>query len=117
MGRINDPENFAGRVNYAAKVISEGRNSTRTFDSCFENDDGDEVAVALVRRAEKNPKLAANLYRYLHKETILEAAERLKGTDLKEEARASRARARVAFEKMMQEADARRSAQAQAAGA
>jgi len=117
MGRINDPENFAGRVNYAAKVISEGRNNTRTFDNCFENHDGDEVAAALVRRAEKNPRLAANLFRYLSKDRALEAAERLKGKDLKEEARKSRARAQEAFERMMQETEERRAAQTQAAGA
>ena len=92
-----------GRVNYAAKVISEGRNSTRTFDSCFENSDGDEVAAALVRRAEKNTRLATNLFRYLSQESATKAAERLKGKDLKEEARASRAHARAAFEQKMRD--------------
>lgn len=66
MSRLNDPENFAGRVSYAAKVISAGRRTDgRAFDNCFENRDGDIVAVALMRRAEKNPKLAANIFRFI----------------------------------------------------
>lgn len=64
---VYDPENFAGRVNLAAAYISQGRNVScnRTFDTCFEMYDGDVVAAAVYRRAEKNPKLAANLPRYL----------------------------------------------------
>lgn len=58
-------DDFAGRVNYAAKVISEGRGQTRTFESCLEMFDGKEVGVALFRRSLKNQKLAANLTRYL----------------------------------------------------
>ena len=51
MSRLNDPENFRGRVNYAAKVIAYGRRPTRAFDNCFENYDGDEVATAILRRS------------------------------------------------------------------
>lgn len=40
MSRLNDPENFRGRVNYAAQVIAYGRRPTRAFDNCFENYDG-----------------------------------------------------------------------------
>jgi len=32
MSRLNDPENFRGRVNYAAHVIAYGRRPTRAFD-------------------------------------------------------------------------------------
>jgi hypothetical protein len=98
LSRLNDPENFAGRVNYAAKVIAEGRNTSRAFDNCFENYDGDEVAAALVRRAEKNPRLAANLFRYINRDTATAAAERLKGKNLAQEARATRARRRAESE-------------------
>jgi len=54
-----DPENSRGRVAYAAQVIARGGANTRTFDSCFENSDGDEVAVAVVRRSRKNPRYDA----------------------------------------------------------
>lgn len=73
---VYDLDNFAGRVNLAAAYISQGRDVScnRTFDTCFEMYDGDVVAAALYRRAEKNQKLAANLPRYisqnLREETI-----------------------------------------------
>ena len=54
MSRLNDPENFRGRVNYAAKVIAYGRRPTRAFDNCFENHDGDDVATVILRRSRKN---------------------------------------------------------------
>lgn len=101
MSALNDPENFAGRVNYAAQVISAGRNTSRAFDNCFENDDGDEVAAALMRRAEKNERLAANLFRYISRETATEAYERLRGVNLAESARQTRARRRAAFAEQM----------------
>ena len=59
MSRLNDPENFRGRVNYAAKVIAYGRSPTRAFDNCFENYDGNEVATAILRRSRKNARLAS----------------------------------------------------------
>lgn len=72
MPRINDPDNFAGRVNLAALYISQGRRTSRSFDNCFENNDGDAVATALYRRAQKNPDgpLARNLWRYLARESV-----------------------------------------------
>ncbi|MPR13160.1 hypothetical protein [Microvirga tunisiensis] len=96
MTQVNDPENFQGRVDYAAQVISEGAATSRNFDSCFENYDGDEVAAAMVRRSETDERLAANLFRYLCRETVLAAAERLKGKDLAKEARATRERSAAA---------------------
>lgn len=71
---INDPANFTGRVNLAALIISQGREASRSFDNCFENYDGDAVAVALYRRAQKNPKLAANIWRYLCRQSVTECA-------------------------------------------
>jgi hypothetical protein len=56
---------FTARVNYAARVISDRRPTSRRFDSCFENGDGDEVVAALRRRALRNPRLAANFRKYL----------------------------------------------------
>lgn len=109
MSRINDPENFAGRVNYAAAVISNRRATSRAFDGCFENDDGDEVAVVLYRRSLKNPKLAANIWRYLAQSTIMDAVERLKDVstrDMPEHARQTRARCRAEFQKWLAEKDA-----------
>lgn len=101
MSRLNDPENFRGRVNYAAKVIAYGRRPTRAFDDCFENWDGDEVATVIVRRARKNQRLAANLHRYLGIASIEEAAERLAHVPtrkLPDVARQSRARHKAEFE-------------------
>ncbi len=65
MSRRN-PENFRGRVAYAAQVIARGGSNTRAFGNCFENNDGDEVAVAILRRSRRNPKLGANLAKYLN---------------------------------------------------
>jgi hypothetical protein len=101
MSRLNDPENFRGRVNYAAKVIAYGRRPTRAFDNCFENYDGDEVATAILRRSKKNARLAANLQRYLSLASIEAAAERLADVPtrkLPEIARQTRARRKAEFD-------------------
>lgn len=108
MSALNRPENFAGRVNYAAAVIAAGRPTSRGFDNCFENCDGDAVAAALVRRAERNPQLAANLYRYICKESATEAADKLAGKNLAREAERMRAEAEASFAAFMAEQDAKR---------
>lgn len=101
MSRLNDPENFRGRVNYAVQVIAHGRRPTRAFDNCFENYDGDEVATAILRRSRKNVRLAANLQRYLSLASIETAAERLADVPtrkLPEAARQTRARRKAEFD-------------------
>ena len=101
MSRLIDPENFRGRVAYAAQVIAYGRRPTRAFDNCFENYDGDEVATAILRRSRKNARLAANLQRYLRLSTIEAAAERLADIPtrkLPELARQTRARRKAEFD-------------------
>lgn len=70
MSALNRPDNFSGRVNYAAAVIADRREPTRNFDNCFENWDGDVVATALWRRAQKNTRLAENMPRYLSMELV-----------------------------------------------
>ena len=72
MPSVYDTENFQGRVSLAALYISEGRETTRSFDTCFEMWDGDAVAVALLRRAERNPDgpIARNFDRYLSRESV-----------------------------------------------
>lgn len=57
MTSTTDPENFAGRVNYAASCFMRGVRNSREFDSCFEMYDGKIVVTALVRRCKKNEKL------------------------------------------------------------
>jgi hypothetical protein len=79
MPSVYDAENFAGRVNYAATVISRGGRCTRHFDTCCEMYDSDAVVVALYRRSLKNPALAANMWRYLNRESVLDAVERFRG--------------------------------------
>ena len=101
MSRLNDPDNFRGRVNYAAHVIAYGRRPTRAFDNCFENYDGDEVATVILRRAKNNARLAANLHRYLSLASIEAAAERLADVPtrrLPEVARQTRARRTAEFD-------------------
>ena len=78
MASVYDPENFSGRVNYAAQVISRGGAQTSHFDTCFEMNDGDVVAAAIYRRSLKNPRLAKNLSRYLRLESIQQANDRVK---------------------------------------
>jgi hypothetical protein len=87
MGCVYEPDNFAGRVAYAAAVISRGGRTSRTFDTCFEMYDGEAVAVALLRRAERSPKIAANLFRYVCEKSTTEAAARLVGKNMTEHAR------------------------------
>ena len=72
MPSVYDTENFQGRVSLAALYISEGRETTRSFDTCFEMWDGDAVAVALLRRAERNPHgtIGRNFDRYLSRESV-----------------------------------------------
>ena len=74
---VYEPEAFAERVQFAARVISEGRPTSRRFDTCCEMGDGDEVAVMVYRRSLNNPKIAANIWRYLSKETVMAAVDRL----------------------------------------
>lgn len=58
------------RINYATRVIREGRATSRQFDGCFEMGDGDDVVAALVKRAAKCPTLKANLPRYIAQSSI-----------------------------------------------
>jgi hypothetical protein len=69
---------FTARVNLAANYISQGRNSSRAFDSCFENYDGDAVVVALGRRAQARPdgNLAKNIGNYLSADSISSLVEK-----------------------------------------
>lgn len=99
MSRLNDPENFAGRVNYAAQVIASGKGwHSRGFANCFENSDGDVVAAALMRRAETNPKIAANIFKALSEPIVRDNAAEYAGVktrDLPEAARECRARVKA----------------------
>jgi hypothetical protein len=96
MPSVYDADNFSGRVNYAATVIARRGGNTRHFDTCFEMWDGDEVAAALVRRADKNPNspLARNIFKYLNEESVREVARRyahLTARQLAQQARDTRA--------------------------
>lgn len=48
---------FADRVNHAARTIVNNGPFNRTFDTCFEMSDGDEVCKALIKRCKRNDKL------------------------------------------------------------
>lgn len=101
MSRLNDPENFRGRVAYAAKVIARGGSRSRAFDNCFENDDGDQVAVAILRRSRKNARLAANLTGYLNVRLAEECDHRMADVPTRKLADAARqARSRAMARRM-----------------
>lgn len=107
MSSVYAPENFAGRVALAASYIGAGREGTRTFDTCFEMNDGDAVAVALYRRVQANPdtKLAANIWRYLGRESVEETAARyadIRTADLPNLAAEMRDKRQRAFREMME---------------
>lgn len=113
MSRLNEPENFAGRVAYAAKVIAYGRSPSRAFDNCFENHDGDEVATAILRRAGKNARIAANLHRYLNLASAEVAARRLADIPTRKlsvVARETRAKKAAEFKAWLEEQDREKSA-------
>ena len=104
MSRLNDPQHFSGRVAYAAATIAAGRPTSRAFDNCFENSDGDEVSTIVYRRSLRNPKIAVNIWRYLNRDVVMQAATRLSHVstrDMPRVAAESRARARRNFEECM----------------
>lgn len=83
MTNIYNPDNFAGRVEFAAKYISSGAETNRRFDGCFEMNDGDAVALAILQRVMKRPntKLAANIWQYLSRESVEPLAIKYAGVD------------------------------------
>lgn len=95
---IRDPENFTGRVNYAAAWIVSGRPTSRSFDSLFENNDGEVVVAALCRRAEKNERLRNNLAKYIAESSIRDVPGRYHGQHLPDAARQKRIAARESWE-------------------
>lgn len=78
---IYQPDAFAERVTFAARVIGSGREAGRSFSTCFEMGDGDAVIVALSRRVERRPdtRVAAYLYRYLARASVEGLAEQHRG--------------------------------------
>jgi hypothetical protein len=77
---VYQPDNYHGRVKLAASYIAQDKGGTRSFDTCFEMDDGAAVAVALYRRAQENPNgpLAKNLWTHISKDYTLRSVERFK---------------------------------------
>lgn len=64
MPSVYDETNFIGRVNYAAHcLVRRSGIGSRHFDTCFEMGDGDAVVTALIRRADKNPRLREAILR------------------------------------------------------
>jgi prenyltransferase beta subunit len=90
-----EPNNFEGRVNYAARCISSGHihgRNERIFDTCFEMWDGDQVAAALVRRILLQPhsRLADKLFTVLDRERAMQHYEETKHLTRKQLADAAR---------------------------
>lgn len=86
---------FSERVNYAARWIVSGRPTTRSFDNCFENSDGDAVVLALCRRAEKNERLRQALPRYIAETSIRDVPTRYAGRRPSDVSREQRQAART----------------------
>ena len=112
---VYDPDNFKGRVALAASYIAQEREGTRSFNTCFEMNDGDAVAVALYRRAKANPegKLAANIWRYLGRDSVEQTAaeyENVRTQDLQNLAAQMRAKSAAQWERMRAEQEARNAA-------
>lgn len=76
MARVYDTDAFAERVSLACAYIAARKETTRKFDTCFEMYDGDAVGVAVYRRSLRNPRLRANLWRYLGRPMLVELAYR-----------------------------------------
>lgn len=115
---VYDNEAFEERVNYAASVISKGivPMNGRVFDTCFEMNDGDFVAAALVRRKISHPdtKLAANLFRFIGEEIALKNYQdtlHLSRKELRDAAAQARREAKETFDKWMEERGVAQSAQ------
>jgi hypothetical protein len=109
MPSVYDSDNYAGRVNYAATVISRNGGRTRHFDTCFEMHDGDMVALALWRRAQSNPKLAERIPRYLNvdlRDELLARYADLPARKMAETARQMREKAKRDFDAFMTRAKA-----------
>lgn len=75
MRDVYDPKQQDYRVEFAVRVILSGTNTTRRFDTCFEMNDGKQVAARIYRRALKNPRLMAALPKYLNIEMCREDYE------------------------------------------
>ena len=76
MTKTLEKDGFSYRVDFAAAVISGGRDTTRNFDNCFEMWDGDAVAVALYRRSRRNERLKKNIWRYIGRDCVVTLAYR-----------------------------------------
>jgi hypothetical protein len=114
MSRTNRSDDFAYRVNFAASVISRGVSTTRNFDNCFENYDGDAVVVSLYRRSRRNPKLRSRIFKYLDRRGMVLAAfkhRRQSVRDITLWAAELRTSAKAAHAKWMAERDAENAAQ------
>lgn len=60
------------RINFACAYMLAGRQTTRRFDSCLENDDNHYVAAGIWKRALKNPKIMSAMPRYFVVELMQE---------------------------------------------
>lgn len=61
------------RIATAARIIlsgGPGERNSRTFDTCFEMGDGDQVVRALVKRSTKNDRLRDALPRFINNDSL-----------------------------------------------
>ena len=101
MPSVYDSENFSGRVSFACAHIARRGGDTRHFDTCFEMYDGTAVAIGVYRRSLKNPKIAANIWKYLGRDIVMAEVEEFKHvTNLAQFARELRQKSQSDFAKL-----------------
>ena len=71
-----NPQNTKERADYAVRVMLRRGNTSRTFCSCFENGDGDQVSATIWKRALKNEKLMSVLPKYIVADIAKEAYDK-----------------------------------------
>lgn len=79
---VYDPAQQSYRVQFAIAVMKRGGQTTRTFDTCFEMGDENEVAARIYARALKDAPLFAALPNYLNLNFVRESYHKVKHPDL-----------------------------------
>ncbi len=82
----SDRYGFCARVAHAQKVIWTGKGMNRKFDDCFEMYDGEQVAVIIWRKAQKEADVGnliplSNLQTFLSLDYVKASAEKFSALD------------------------------------
>ena len=75
--KIYDIYGFTARLQFLTRAINDGREPTRNFDTCMEMGDGDYIAAALYRKAQKSKDFLDRMQGYFCLESVQSTAEKL----------------------------------------